>query len=506
MLPHTSLPEEHWEVQEPWEVHEPQRPTSWTDPVACSALCHLLLDDRGIHATALPTTGPAEDNNENLESDDPIQQRCSRHKVTSRSSHLVCEKRRAALPAALYVEHVAPFLRFGGPLPNMLYVFGGRVPLAGFQTLRPSRDIVHNSVEMFDTWHGRWVKCPPMPCHRAGAAAAPLQDGRILVCGGYDERGVVDGLLSACDAFNPWEERWEAGVAHLLRGRWGHSCAVQGGRVFAVGGCSVWQPGTQASAFMETLNSCEVFIEKSGESRWQRCGSLQVPRSGARVVPLGEKYLLAVGGCMDPFGRVQMQASVELYDVEAGCWSLLGVHLANPRTCAVVAAFDEHHVVAIGGATSEQPPGAPSASAEIVTVPLPGRKHSDVNCVTQDLNEDFSETRNVLDIGDDVSALEMLEKQFVPDHLIGRVGCQGTVMHLPSDRTRYPLSNQRCLVAIGGERCDRKPEHEMFTRILNLETGTWCSDDLLPPLQTPPRTAVALCVGIGRVDGARLQA
>merc|ERR1719454_903394 len=85
---------------------------------------------------------------------------------------------RAPLPPALYSEHVAPFLRFESPLPNMLYAIGGRNRRKG----------PVDTVEMFETWHGRWVQCPPMPRRRAGSAAASLPDGRLLVIGGYDER------------------------------------------------------------------------------------------------------------------------------------------------------------------------------------------------------------------------------------------------------------------------------------------------------------------------------
>lgn len=378
----------------------------------------------------------------------------------------------------------------------MLYVFGGRVPLAGFQTLRPSKDIVHNTVEMFDTWHGCWVQCPPMPHNRAGATAVCLQDGRLLLCGGYDERGVVEGLLSACDAYSPSEERWEAGVAHLLRGRWGHSCATLNGKVYAVGGCSGWQPGMpHRGSFMETLSSCEVLSEESGELCWQSCGSLQVPRSGARVVTLGEKYLVAVGGCEDPFGRVQMQASVELYDTDIGCWSLLDVHLSSPRTCAVVAALDDDHIVVAGGASIVQPPGAPAFAVEVLCVQAPSGKNQLASM--DDGKSDEDKNKN--------SALMRLESDDgVPDSLIGRVGCQSAVVHLPSHSQGFPLCNQRCLVAIGGERCDRAPEAEMFSRVFNLDTGTWANSELLPPLHAKPRTAVALCVGSGRVAGARL--
>jgi N-acetylneuraminic acid mutarotase len=479
---------------------EKKAPSKWVEPTACRALCHLLLDDRYScdvdYASKMRRLHRIDNCEDDVDSNDEVTHSSTRFKVADRSSSIVSTARRRPLPAALYVEHIATFLRFGGPLPNMLYVFGGRVPLAGFQTLRPSSGIIQNSVEMLDTWHGSWVKCPQMPCNRAGAAAACLPDGRLLVCGGYDERGVVEGLLIECDAYDPWQERWEAGVANLVRGRWGHCCAILNDRVYAVGGCSVWESGIPArNGFMETLRSCEVFEVKSGKASWQPAPPLQVPRSGARVVTLGTKYLVAVGGCVDPFGRVQMQASIELFDAEAGSWSLLRAHLASPRTCAVVAALDDQHIVACGGTGGEQAPGAPSSNVEVVSVSRPSTKQLPVTRGEEGGSEKLHDSEHS----------DGFTMDGVLDPILGRVGCQGAVLHLPSEKAEYPMCKQRCLVAFGGERTDRTPESKMFKRILDLDTGNWCSPDILPETDAPPRTAVALCVGMGRVEGARLQ-
>ena len=100
-----------------------------------------------------------------------------------------------------YNEMVAPYLCFDGPVPNQLYVIGGR------DNNQEPLDVV----EMFDTWNGRpgqvpsklwlrWVTCPDMLAKRAGCASAPLPNGCLLVCGGYDKRGIVSGVLDSCEA------------------------------------------------------------------------------------------------------------------------------------------------------------------------------------------------------------------------------------------------------------------------------------------------------------------
>ncbi|CAK0842216.1 unnamed protein product, partial [Prorocentrum cordatum] len=93
------------------------------------------------------------------------------------------------LPRALYGDAIASFLHFDEPVPNQLYVIGGRNREEG----------PLDTVEMFDTWYGCWVQCPSMSARRAGCAAAVLPDERILCVGGYDANGIVKGLLASCE-------------------------------------------------------------------------------------------------------------------------------------------------------------------------------------------------------------------------------------------------------------------------------------------------------------------
>lgn len=376
---------------------------------------------------------------------------------------------------AVYVEHIAPFLRFEVPIPNMLYAFGGRVPFAGSKTLQRSTGVVLDTVDMLDTWHGRWVQTSPMPIARAGGAAACLPDGRILVTGGYDERGVVEGVLDRCDAYNPYEERWEPEVSRLQRARWGHAVAQLGERLYAVGGCSKWAPGASRSALMETLRTCEVYTPTAAGSDWEPAAPLQIARSGVRVVTLNDRYMAAIGGCEDPFGRVAMQATVELYDALNGHWALLGPRLVTPRTCASTVALEDGRIVVAGGSGSTE--GIATSPTEVYEV--------------LSLRPSQDKAEEVVQV-----PLEGVRGTVVAnDPLGGRVGCQAAAIRLPGPGCGYPHSNNRCLLAVGGERVDKQADESLFGCSFDLETGSWRQS--LPFLQ--PRAALALCVGLGRV-------
>jgi len=424
------------DIQDVSESRDNVKTSRWTDAAACSALCLLILDDRrySIPKDAWEEKQP----NSN---------------------------RRRPLPPALYAEIVAPFLRFDAPLPNMLYAFGGRNQRRG----------PLNTVEMFDSWHGRWVPCAPMPTRRAGSAAALLPDGRFIVVGGYNERGIAEGLLSSCDIYDPRVPCWEEdGAKPLSRARWGHGCAPLGGKVYVVGGCSLAPDAQPAEASMETLKCCEVYDPE--KNRWSACPPLQIARSGSRVVALDDRYLAAIGGCDDVFGRAETQPTVEIFDVRLGYWSLLEGQLVHPRTTAAAAAIDGRRLLVVGGAPS-------LSSAEVYRVQLPREAGS------RRANAEDDATRTSDAVTD------------MPD---GRMGCQAAVINLPAPGATYPMSMRKSVVVIGGERCDEGggdwPRVRQFANVpvFDVETGEWRSDSPVPAMAAQ-RTAVALCVGLGRL-------
>jgi len=359
---------------------------------------------------------------------------------------------------------VAPFLRFDAPLSNMLYAFGGRDQRRG----------PLNTVEMFDTWNGCWVSRPPMPTRRAGSAAALLPDDRILLIGGYNERGIAEGLLASCDVYDPSRQEWQQ-ASPLTRARWGHGAALLQGKVHVVGGCSLQSDGQVGETFMATLKCCEVYNPEA--DRWTESAPLQVARSGCRVVTLGERYLAAVGGCDDVFGRAETQPTVEFYDSCTGLWSMLDARLCHPRTTAAIAAIDDQTIIVVGGAPS-------LSSAEILRVQLP-ESGSEKRAQTKSVEGEPS-----------VNIADMPE---------GRMGCQAAVVDLPEPGRTFPLTTRRCVVVIGGERCEDSNVEwarvKQFASVptFDLHERRWRADEVMPPMVIP-RTAVSLCVGVGRVN------
>lgn len=399
------------------------------------------------------------------------------------------------LPQAIIYRAIAPFLRFDGPQKNQLYAVGGR---------NQQQDPL-DTVEMFDTWNGQWVACPRMLARRAGCAASLLPDGTLLVVGGYDERGIVEGLLDSCEAFDPLRQVWTRARAMLGRARWGHGCASLGGLTYAVGGCSL-QPGAPPhEAFMETLRGCEVFDPAAG--LWRTCADLQVARAGARVVALADRYLAAVGGCDDVFGRAELLSTVEVFEHSSGRWSLLDLQLTTPRTTAAVAALDDRQILIIGGAPS-------LASAEVYRVPEAATPSP--QCSTA-----AGEVASALALAAVAAGAETVppggqggdsrggrgasgDRLRINDIAEGRMGCQAVAIDLPAPGGHYPLCTRPCVVVVGGENGDEELEANIrqFSSVLvyDAEEERWRPENYFPAIPTP-RTAMALCAGPGKIAG-----
>jgi len=401
--------------------------------------------------------------------------------------------RRAAappLPACLYDVAIAPFLRFDTPLPDQMYAVGGR-----------KGDDVLNTVEMFDTWNGCWVTCPPMAVRRCGCAAATLPNGSMMVVGGYDERGIIDGLLASCEVFDPAAQHWSITTASLKRPRWGHACGCLEGQVYAVGGCSLRAGAPPHEAFMETLSSCEVYdpCAASEEKAWRRCADLRVARSGARVVALGNQRLAVIGGCDDVFGRSEVLSSIELFDASANRWELLEPLLRVPRSTAAVAALDDSHMLVVGGTPA-------LTSAELYELPTCSDAVDGSSSVGGG-----GEGADSPNIGSRRCCFVGGGSVFCSSIAEGRMGCRAVALRLPAPGRAFPLCTELCVVVVGGESSAEVSDEDWHdggnvgrqldaVLVFDVAKGEWRPYGSFPSMPTP-RTACALCLSPGMVAG-----
>lgn len=246
---------------------------------------------------------------------------------------------------------------------------------------------------------------------------------------------------------------------------------------------------------METLRSCEAYDPQA--NKWDTCGALEVPRSGSRVVALTDRHIVAVGGCDDVFGRAETQATIEVYSAGADRWALLETRLTVPRTSAGVAAMDGRCVYIAGGAPSQ-------ASVELCCLKLLPEC-----CAAQSVDSTAGNTGGSDNPGE-TCGKRCLAIADMPE---ARMGCQAAVVSLPRRGPSGLTQSQRCLVVVGGERCDQSsnglqplPRVRQLSSVAayDLEASAWCDGTTVPALAVP-RTTMALCLGTGRVAPARLK-
>jgi hypothetical protein len=190
-----------------------------------------------------------------------------------------------------------------------------------------------------------------MSASRAGAAAAPLQDGRVLVAGGSDSASVASAEIfnQATNAFS------SAGIGSMTVPRFGAAAApLPGGRVLVVGGCCVSQ---------QYLSSAEVFNPATNTFSSAGIGSMSTARVNATAAPLPDGRVLVVGGCCGS-GPSPYLSSAEVFNPATNTFSSAGIgSMSVPREEAAAAPLPDGRVLVVGG--RNDPANYDLSSAEV---------------------------------------------------------------------------------------------------------------------------------------------
>lgn len=297
----------------------------------------------------------------------------------------VTEKVTAAAPLPEpRAHHTATLLSSG----EVLIVGGGQ----GSEISIPTGDGVLASAVIYDPAKNAWRATGAMKGARAGHRAASLADGRVLVVGGGDRVGypcaaihpncmiatsigtaeiydpgsgtfsptgdlaqprlafTLDALpdgrvvatagaaanqgLTSVELFDAKAGRWSKGPA-LDGQRLYHGSAVLGGALVIIGGKIV---------NVGPLTTTDVLdVDKS---TWRRAASVNIPRTGAKLVPLTSGRGLLIGGNNQLAN--ESLADARIYDAQADTWTAIAP-LKRGRYSHSVVMLDDGSAVVIGG-------------------------------------------------------------------------------------------------------------------------------------------------------------
>lgn len=208
-----------------------------------------------------------------------------------------------------------------------------------------------DSAEIYDPARGRFLPAGTMLSLRAGAMAALLPSGKVLIAGGTDGSGKS---LRTTEIYNPETNAFIPGPDMLAARAHGVAVLLRSGKVLIVGGCAEGDDGVLASA--------ELYDPADGSFSWT--GTMHIPRGYFNAVVLANGNVLVTGGMSGgQFPDVKVEASAEIYNRAIGRFALTSP-MSVPRYKHGMALLKDGRVLVIGG-QSEGAFGPRLASTEI---------------------------------------------------------------------------------------------------------------------------------------------
>lgn len=173
----------------------------------------------------------------------------------------------------------------------------GRVLLTGGYVGEGEGPTAH--AEVYAPRRNEFLPVADLAVARADHTASLLPDGRVVIAGGFDESGTA---LASTEIFDPASDSVTAGP-ELSAARAGHVTATVGDTVVLVG-------GTESS---EAVASTDVL----DDGAWRPGPQLSTPRVKLGVAAIGPDRLLVVGGATDVEGRERLPTT-EIVDLARG--------------------------------------------------------------------------------------------------------------------------------------------------------------------------------------------
>ncbi len=207
--------------------------------------------------------------------------------------------------------------------------------------------------EIFDPSTGEWRQADAMGQPLFNQAAVLLTDGRMLVVGGSS---LSDGTESPrTEIFDPDTDTWTPAQDMIIgRGR-PNAVLLTDGRVLVT--------GDRRSDFSSTTGKVEIFDPETGA--WTPADDLSRPSAGHSLTLLLDGKVLVAGGSHPVQIDSGIYTTTEIFDPAADSWSP-GPELSEPRTNHSATLLPDGRVLLIGGIA----PGSqfvPLTSMEFVT-------------------------------------------------------------------------------------------------------------------------------------------
>jgi hypothetical protein len=191
------------------------------------------------------------------------------------------------------------------------------------------------SAEIFDPVTGTWSSTGNLHTARMRHTATVLPDGKVLVVGGHNS----SGALASAELYNPSNGIWTKTKSMSVARVWHIAILLNNGKVLVAGGCS--SSATSSCAVVHA--SAELYTPSN--AKWSATGSMVNARHWFPGALLPGGTALVSGG-WGP-GLVYL-ANAEVYDPLTGTWSATASMNAT-RKSHTLTVLQDGRVLAAGG-------------------------------------------------------------------------------------------------------------------------------------------------------------
>lgn len=197
----------------------------------------------------------------------------------------------------------------GRAMHEMVRLEDGRVLVVG--GYRPGGDGLAKSATVYDPAAQTWSELAAPSQWRKNAALVLLSDGRVLYFGGVDDS---QQALASAEIYDPDTDAWSAAAA-MPSAREAHSATVlDDGRVLVIGGAD---GSSKKAALLD-----EVLIYDPAADTWTPSTKLGAPRAFHVAERVGDKVIVAGGIGSAPGGTQATKIALQ-FDPSTQTWSKL---------------------------------------------------------------------------------------------------------------------------------------------------------------------------------------